>query len=1240
MKNVLTILAFTCILFGEFTSSLAVAEEPTGNLVTRFVNPPDSAKPWVYWFWVNGNVTREGITADLEAMRRAGIGGALVMEAVQGEPVGPVPFGGPEWLELVKHACAEAARLGLEINVNNGLGWEGSGGPWITPELSMQKLVWSEAVAEGPKHLETVLPAPPAERGFYRNIKVLAFPTPAGNARMENMTYKACFNLVRPTPVFPVPANWPETPSAEVIARDGIVDLTAKVDEAGKLTWDVPKGQWTILRMGYTTTGRGPHTGAGLECDKMSKEAAEAHFTGMMGRVIEKAGPLVGKSLVATHIDSWECGSQNWTPKFREEFQRRRGYDLIPYLPTITGRIVENREVSERFLWDFRQTINELVLENYAGHFREIAHRNGLRLTTETYTTCPCDELSFAGRPDEPMAEIWSSPKCLAAWCAAPMTSGGHVWGKKIIGAEAFSADGNERWLRHPANLKEIGDWAFCEGINRLVVHRYAMQPWLNVRPGMGMGWWGVHYERTQTWWEMSKAWHQYLTRCQHLLREGLFTADVCYLSSEGMPQSLCRERRLMSKSPFAPLDPRERTGYNFDICPPDALMTRMSVKDGRLVLPDGMSYRLLVLPMVETMTPQLLGKVKELIEAGATVVGSRPAKSPSLSNYPKCDRELKRITDELWGSGEAPAELTERKIGKGRLFWSAAFQKKPETMVTPAEQLKPAQWIWYPDGDNHWAMPAGSRYFCRTIDVNPARPVKSAQLVAIAYEALKCWVNGQPVGSIANPLANYRYLTVDFKPQLKSGKNLIAIEGNNGLGGPSGVIAAIRIEYDDGTSQTFYSDKQWESAKTVGKDWMSRGPSGEGWIAAREFGPIAPWEEINLVPADMQTLPEEDIVNEVMSKLGVPPDFDFQAKSGTRSLRFVHRSLDGADIYFVANKLPQAEQALCAFRVQGKRPEIWRPDTGRMESPAVHDEADGLVRLPISFEPSGSVFVVFRKPTTPPSERIVAVEKDGTEVLGTAWKSLTPTTDAPQPVTPLDIAITADAEHGVAFQTWKPGKFVLRHGDGTTTAIDVDQLPPTTELTGPWDVHFTPDGGAPEKVVFDKLISWSEHPNEGVKHYSGTAVYTKIFSLSPEMFGKNRRLELSLGDVQIMADVTVNGKNLGIFWKQPFTMDITDAVKPGENKLEVKVVNLWVNRQIGDQLLPEDSDRNPDGRTLKAWPKWLLEGKPSPTGRHSFSTWRLWGKDDPLQPSGLLGPVRIIPSAHLATPSTKGASS
>jgi hypothetical protein len=1203
------------------------------SLREGFVNPPKSARPWVYWFWINGNITREGITADLEAMQKAGIGGVLIMEMDDGAPVGPVNFAGPKWIEMFKYACTEADRLGLEVNINNGQGWGGSGGSWITPELSMQKIVWSETTVEGPKHLEATLPTPSAEKNYYRDIVVLAFPTPSGNAHIGNLAYKACFSLARPTPMFPIPTEWPEVSSAEIIARDRIVDMTIEMDNTGKLIWDVPDGKWTILRIGHTTTGAGPAPiGSGLECDKMSKEAVETHFTGLIGKLIEKVGPLTGKALVATHIDSWECGTQNWTPKFRDEFKRRRGYDLVQYLPTVTGRIVQSREISERFLWDFRQTINELVLENYAGHFSELAHQHGMRFTLEAYTTCPCDELSYSGRSDEPMGEAWSSPRYLGQWIIPVMTSGGHIWGKKIIGAEAFSSDYNERWQKHPANLKELGDWAFCEGVNRLVVHRYAMQPWTNIRPGMSMGPWGVHYERTQTWWEMSTAWHAYLSRCQYLLRQGLFTADICYLSGEGMPQSFSRETRLMTRSLLHPEEPRDRTGYNFDICPQDALMTRMSVKDGRLVLPDGMNYRLLVLPTLETMTPQLLGKIKELVEAGATVVGSRPSKSPSLSNYPQCDREVEQLTEELWGHGRAPAQLTERKIGKGRLFWSDAFQKKMETADTPAEKLNSAQWIWYPDSDSHWDLPAAKRYFRRAIEVDATKLLKSAQLLMTADDCGKCWVNGQLVGGIESPLGNYRFLTVEIGSKLKPGKNLIAMEANNGVVGPNpaGIIAAIRVDYSDSTSQTIYTDSHWESAKTVRENWISNTTAGDGWTAAREFGPLgtAPWQELEQVSADTKMLPEEELVNEVMAKLSIPPDFDYRTRSGERSLRYTHRTLDSADIYFVANKLPQAEQAICSFRVQGKHPELWWPELGCTVRQVVYEENNGITRVPICFSPSGSVFVVFLDDAKDEPAHLVSVSRDGEALIDFSKTQLNK-----QKMDSVEFSYAENSQ--IKALVRQEGKYSLETANGKTHKFNVTHIPKSIVINGPWELDFHTKSGTSERVILSKLISWSEYSNPIVKYFSGTVTYTTTINLPGYLLTKNRRLFLDLGEVQVMAEVKLNGKNLGILWKAPFRTDITSVAKLGNNKLEINVVNLLINRMIGDEQFPEDSKRNPDG-SLREWPDWVGEGNPSPTGRYTFTSWKLWPKDAPLQRSGLLGPVTIQSAEEVMVKSSR----
>ena len=386
-------------------------------------------------------------------MKRVGIGGALIMEVDQGAPRGPVDFMSPQWRELFKHVVAEAQRLGLEVNMNNDAGWNGSGGPWIKPEQSMQKVVWSETNLEGPKKSDVMLPQPQAVAGYYRDIAVLAFPTP-GEFRIDNIQGKAAYERSGIAPAGEV-----NLPPEMVVDRTRIANLSTELDREGRLTWDVPAGKWTVLRIGHTSTGvmnaPSPESGRGLECDKLSKEGIEAQFAGMMGELIADVGSAAGKTLVATHIDSWENGSQNWTARMRDEFQRRRGYDLLPFLPTLSGRVVESLEVSERFLWDLRQTISDLVVENYAGHLAELSQPRGLRLSIEAYGG-PCDDMTYAGRADEPMCEFWIGGGAFET--CKEMASAAHTYGRRILGAESFTADNRERWLLHPVTIKGSSD--------------------------------------------------------------------------------------------------------------------------------------------------------------------------------------------------------------------------------------------------------------------------------------------------------------------------------------------------------------------------------------------------------------------------------------------------------------------------------------------------------------------------------------------------------------------------------------------------------------------------------------------------------------------------------------------------------------------------------------------------------------------------------------------------------------
>ncbi len=662
------------------------------DLARGFQHPPDSARPWVYWVWMDGNLSREGITADLEAMKRAGIGGVIIMEVNVGIPQGPVKFMSPEWQQHFKHVVTEAERLGLEITLMAGPGWTGSGGPWVKPEQAMQHIVASTTEVTGPTHFADTLPRParrPAFFGdgalpqelekekneFYRDVTVLAFPTPRKKERIKDIDEKALYvrapysSQTNVRPFLPAPADYPTTDPGGVIDPTRILDLSDRFTSGGRLSWNVPVGDWTILRFGRTSTGANtrpaPQPGLGLECDKLDTVALNAHFDAFIGTLLRNIGPRKTSAKggwTMLHIDSWEMGAQNWTDAFRQEFRRRRGYDLLPYLPVVTGAIVESREVSERFLWDLRQTAQELLLQNHAEHLKQLGRRNGFGLSIEPYDMTPCADMSLGSIADVPMCEFWLNG-FNTSYSVIEATSIAHTCGRPIVAAEAFTSSDIEHWDAHPGSMKALGDWAFCAGVNRFVFHRYQHQPWLHRRPGMTMGPYGVHWERTQTWWDMAPAYHTYLSRCQFMLRQGLSVADICYLVAEGAPH--------VFRPPASSVrgNPPDRLGYAFDGCAPEVLIARMSVKNGELALANGMRYRLLVLPERETMTPALLRKVKQLIEEGATVVGPPPHKSPGLSGYPACDAEVMRLAHQIWGNCDG-IRVTEHAFGKGRVVW------------------------------------------------------------------------------------------------------------------------------------------------------------------------------------------------------------------------------------------------------------------------------------------------------------------------------------------------------------------------------------------------------------------------------------------------------------------------------------------------------------------------------------------------------------------------------------------
>ena len=494
-----------------------------------FTRPPISARPMVYWFWMGRNVTREGITGDLEALKDAGFGGATMCQlsdtsAPWSYPIAnsplpeTVPYASDAWWELLHHAAKEANRLGLEFGFHNCPGFETSGGTWIPPELSMQQICFSQTPVTGPADATAAtvtLPRPTVD------------PRAPGNPIYDDETGKV------ERPVIPARKTYYQDiavlalPADGVAGKEQVIDLSSKMNAEGQLSWSPPEGRWIVYRFGHTTTGALIQPVAwkatGLECDKMNPEAVAFHLNHVIGELKKHCADVIGHGLEYLWFDSYEAGTPTWTPKMREEFRARRGYDLTPFLATFAKRTVGSADESKRFAADFKRTIADLYRDVYFGGGAKLAHEAGLQFRNEPYEG-PWVVGEVVPKLDEAAAEFWrkNGGKYAPYW-VKEVVAGARAAHQNLVTAEAFTAYPVEsEWNETPEALKPVGDEAFCDGINRFMLHRFTHEPFgLKYRPGIMMGQWGTHFDRTQTWWEPGKAYVQYLTRCQGLLQWG-----------------------------------------------------------------------------------------------------------------------------------------------------------------------------------------------------------------------------------------------------------------------------------------------------------------------------------------------------------------------------------------------------------------------------------------------------------------------------------------------------------------------------------------------------------------------------------------------------------------------------------------------------------------------------------------------------------------------------------------------
>lgn len=715
-------LLFSCA-FGMLSGCENKGEFVNNNIATQklqqdFKSPPQSAKPGVYWYFMDGNQDQEQMTKDLESMASVGLSKVIFLEVNIGIPRGPVDFMSEQWQENFAHAVKTAERLNMEVILGTGPGWAGSGGPWVKPEHSMQHLVASTTNVKGPSLFKKQLPVPkpPKANNFagmnehwesvrdnwYQDVTVLAYPsheTPATFEQKDLKTLKETkpYSLWKTTPRYiDSNADYNEPPTERVIDHSKVIELKGKMDKDGNLEWQVPEGDWTIMRFVSRTTGQttrpAPAPGHGFETDKFNPQAFLEHWDNFQGKLMEKVKPSNnGKGWTRIHLDSWEMSSQNWSQKFEQEFIERRGYDPKPYYPTYAGFVVESLEKTERFLWDLRQTAKELVIDNYAKVIKEKAHEHGMLYSNQPYDMNPAGDLDLGAVADIPSCEFWDDRNrefIDSLYSCIEATSIAHTTGKNVIPVEAFTTAVPVRFHAYPGQMKNQTDWALAFGVTNFIYHTFQHQPLGDdYLPGMSMGPHGTNWHRNQNWWDMLPAYHSYVSRASHLLQQGVSVADIVYLAPEGVPHVFWPPNDAIIGDGLI----KDKRGYSFDAVSANILAERALVNaDGRIQFKNASAYKVLVLPNMNTMTPGTLKNIISLVEAGATVIGNPPKKSPSLMNYPEADELLTKLVRKLWGSEQLPKKLSQRKVGKGQIFWGEnLYQKQDSSSVK--EVLYPA---------------------------------------------------------------------------------------------------------------------------------------------------------------------------------------------------------------------------------------------------------------------------------------------------------------------------------------------------------------------------------------------------------------------------------------------------------------------------------------------------------------------------------------------------------------------
>lgn len=676
--NVAYYVIFISLILGLNACTEKTPETQSGRyqeLKAGFQNPPNDARPKVYWWWINGYVDTTRMKTELQAIKAAGIGGVDLFEIgspTYADPKNAIPAGpafmGEASLKDIEFAIREATKQGLAVGLNVASSWN-AGGSWTKPEHAAKSLYFSKTQVQGSGTKKINLPFPE-----------ISEKTEQGKPRLIEYADNGKPVYYEDVAVLAMPAD-----KTSFLDTTDIIQLTSQFNaETEELEWEAPEGTWDVYRYVCSNSGEplkvpSPNS-MGPIIDHYDSAATRAHFMYFIDKLQPLFGDFSNTTLKNLYLASYEATGAIWTSSLPTTFQELHGYSIEKFIPALFEPEFFEEETAERFQQDFNKTLSHLIINNHYSKAKEICNAYGLQIISESggpgapLHNVPVDALKALGALDVPRGEFWNKHHNYAEdsvdvlWLVKEVAAAAHIYKRKIVEEEAFTSF--HHWQDGPFDLKPLANRAFGEGMNRAVVHGFTHNPPNTGYPGT-VYLAGTHYNDKRVWWTKIKPFNDYLARISYVLQETDFVADVVYYYGDQVPNFVAPKNERFSVGP----------GYDYEIINTEILLNDLTVENGELALSNGAHFKLLSLGEHTKVNPAILEKLQQLSEAGAIIVGAKPDDALGLSNQPEATQKVKSMAGSLW---QASAPQTAEELAKGGVFSVPAINVLENLSVSP----------------------------------------------------------------------------------------------------------------------------------------------------------------------------------------------------------------------------------------------------------------------------------------------------------------------------------------------------------------------------------------------------------------------------------------------------------------------------------------------------------------------------------------------------------------------------